>query len=309
MTSTLGNNWCRSLALHAVETYDLGKKFGDAWAVRSATFKINRGSIAVIAGPNGAGKTTTIRMLTTVLKPSKGFGRIMDFDIVREFKEVRKRIAYQPQDYTMFNDVTPEQFIVSTLMMRGESFVRAREEARRWMEELGLSDIKNRRGWILSGGEKRKTVVAATLATGADVVFLDEPTSGVDVEARYSMLKMFRSSARNGVTIVATTHNLVEAQIIADTIIVVHRGMVLFCGSSRELLDRIPYRYRIVASKPDKGLRDLPYIDIGDKIIVWLGSRSEALSIADELGMESFSLEEVSLEDAYLYLIKSLGEL
>lgn len=294
--------------MHAVEVYDIGKKFENVWAVKSATFTVPRKSVGVIAGPNGAGKTTTIKMLTTVLKPSKGAGKIIGFDIVEEFKEVRKHIAYQPQDYSMFSDLTPEQFITSTLMMRGRSYAEAKSEASKWIEELGLKEIKNRRGWSLSGGERRRTVVAATLATNADVVFLDEPTSGVDVEAKYVVLKVLRSCIRNGSTIVMTTHNLVEAGLVADIVIVVHNGYTLFYGSPRELMEKIPYGYKMTMPKPGRNLSSIAYIDLGDKVVIWLKNRSEAFAIAETLGVDTFSIEEVNLEDAYLYLVKSLGE-
>lgn len=295
-------------SMYAVEAYDMGKKFENVWAVKSATFTIPRKSVGVIAGPNGAGKTTTIKMLITALKPNKGNGKIIGFDIVEEFREIRKHVAYQPQDYSMFSDLTPEQFIISTLMIRGRGYVEARIEAYRWIEELGLIEIKNRKGWSLSGGERRRAVVAATLATNADVVFLDEPTSGVDVEAKYAVLKVLRSCIRNGSTIVLTTHNLVEAGLVADTIIVIHNGYTLFYGSPTELMEKIPYRYKMTMSKPSGNLSGISHIDLGDKVIIWLKDRSKAFAIAETLGVNTFSIEEVNLEDAYLYLIKSLGE-
>jgi ABC-2 type transport system ATP-binding protein len=196
----------------AVESVGLGKRFGNVWAVKDATFSVGERSIAVLAGPNGVGKTTTIRMLTTVLKPSKGFARVAGFDVVKEFREVRKRISYLPQDYAANWDATSYEFIACSLMIRGFSYFDARREARKWIEMLGLENVWNRPLRVLSGGEVRKTLVASTLASNTDIIFLDEPTTGLDVEARYTVLKAIRDSVKvTGSTIVLTTHMLEEA--------------------------------------------------------------------------------------------------
>jgi len=289
----------------AVETSDLGKRFGDFWAVKNATFSIKRGCVAVLAGPNGAGKTTTVRMLTTVLKPSKGYARIEGFDVVKDYLEVRKRIAYMPQDYGIPGDITPYEFIKYSLMMKGFSYFTARREAKKWIDLLGLRQVANRSGWVLSGGERRKMIVAATLASNADVIFLDEPTAGLDVESKYSVLRAIKeASKQTGSTILLTTHMLEEAQLIADQVVFVNSGVVVTTGTPRELLGKIPYKYKVILEAVDKKcLNGTKYIDLGDKIMVWTKSIDEARQITDECKSYNYSIRETTLEDVYLYIV------
>ena len=288
----------------AVESVGLGKRFGDVWAVKDATFSVRKKSIAVLAGPNGAGKTTTIRMLTTVLKPSKGFARVAGFDVVKEFREVRKRISYLPQDYSANWDATPYEFIACSLMMRGFSYFDARREARKWIEMLGLENVWNRPLRVLSGGEKRKTLAASTLASNADIVFLDEPTTGLDVEARYTVLKAIRDSAKvTGSTIVLTTHMLEEAQLIADHVAFINGGEVIASGEPKELLSRLPYRFRVVLEGIDRKCLSNKFIDLGEKVITWTRSEDEARQLVELCKSISFSVKDVTLEDVYLYIV------
>uniref|UniRef100_A0A7J3Z7G7 ABC transporter ATP-binding protein n=1 Tax=Ignisphaera aggregans TaxID=334771 RepID=A0A7J3Z7G7_9CREN len=290
--------------MHAVEAIELSKRFESVWAVKNITFSVGERAIAVLAGPNGAGKTTTVRMLTTVLSPSKGFARVMGFDVVKEFREVRKRIAYLPQDYGAMGDVTPYEFIAYTLMMRGFSYFVAKKEARRWIELLGLEQIAKRRSWVLSGGERRKMLVAATLASHADVVFLDEPTTGLDVESRYSILKVIRDASKElGSTILLTTHMLEEVQLIADHVVFINSGEVVAQGGPGALLSKLPYRYRVVLEGVDKGCLGNKHIDLGEKVITWVKSVEEAKHVAEVCKPSAYSTKDVFLEDVYLYIV------
>jgi len=290
---------------YTVEAVELGRKFGNFWAVKNATFSVKWGCIAVLAGPNGAGKTTTVRMLTTVLKPSKGYARIEGFDVVKDYLEVRKRIAYMPQDYGIPGDITPYEFIKYSLMMKGFSYFTARREAKKWIDLLGLRQVANRSGWVLSGGERRKMIVAATLASNADVIFLDEPTAGLDVESKYSVLRAIKeASKQTGSTILLTTHMLEEAQLIADQVVFVNSGVVVTTGTPRELLGKIPYKYKVILEAVDKKcLNGTKYIDLGDKIMVWTKSIDEARQITDECKSYNYSIRETTLEDVYLYIV------
>jgi ABC-2 type transport system ATP-binding protein len=289
----------------AVEAVELGRRFGDFWAVRNATFTVKRGSVAVLAGPNGAGKTTTVRMLATVLRPSKGSARVVGFDVVKEYLEVRRRIAYMPQDYTVVGDITPYEFITYSLMMRGVGYFTARREAKKWLDLLGLRQVAKRRSWVLSGGERRKMLVAATLAAGADVVFLDEPTTGLDVESKYSVLRIIReASKQTGTTVLLTTHMLEEAQLIADQVVFMNSGEVVASGTPSELLSRIPYKYKAVFELVDtKCLSGVEYLSVGSKVIVWTRSVEEARELAETCRPFTYSIRETTLEDAYLYIV------
>jgi len=289
----------------AIEAFELGRRFGDFWAVKNATFTVKRGSVAVLAGPNGAGKTTTVRMLTTVLRPSKGSAKVMGFDVVKDYLEVRRRISYMPQDYGILGDITPYEFITYFLMMRGIGYFTARREAEKWLDLLGLRRVAKRRSWVLSGGERRKMIVAATLASNTDVVFLDEPTIGLDVESKYSVLRVIKeASKQTGSTILLTTHMLEEAQLIADQVVFMNSGVVVASGAPSDLLSKIPYRYKVVLEVVDtRCLSGVKYLDVGDKVIVWTRSIEEAKQIAETCKPLTYSIRETTLEDVYLYIV------
>jgi ABC-2 type transport system ATP-binding protein len=289
----------------SIEAVDLGKKFGEFWAIRGVSFNVKKESIGVLAGPNGAGKTTTVRILATFYKPSKGFARVEGFDVVRDHGEVRKRIAYMPQDYGFTGDITPYEFIVYNLMMRGFSYFEARQEAKYWIELLGLDRVSRSRIWVLSGGERRKVLVGSTLASGAEVVFLDEPTAGLDVESKYKVLSLVKEIAgKTGSTILLTTHMLEEAQLIADYVVFINNGVVITEGAPLDILARIPYRFRVILENTDlKCLGDKHYINLGGKTITWTRSLEEAEYIRENCRPLSYSIKDVSLEDVYLYIV------
>lgn len=287
-----------------IEAFELGKKFGEIWGAKNVTLYVDKGSVAVLAGPNGAGKTTTTRILTTFFKPDKGWARVGGFDVVKEYREVRKIISYLPQGYGVSGDMTPEEFIVSTLMTRGFSYSEAKKEARRWLEVLGLWEIRNRRAWVLSGGERRRAVVASALAVPAVVYFLDEPTTGVDVEGRYAVLKAVREVAASGATVFMTTHNLAEAQIAADEVFFINSGTTISSGKPSLLMEALPYKFKAVVDKRNHLPEDIQHIDLGDKVVIYARTRSELYNFAEKLKTDIHEVREVDLEDAYLNAVK-----
>ncbi len=283
----------------------LAKQYpGGVWGLVDASFTANTGSVTVLLGPNGAGKTTTIRILSTLLKPTRGRALVAGYDVVREAWEVRRRIALMPQEARMDMNWTPMEAVKWYLVARGWSLRDAEKEARRWLEELGLWEARNRSGWRLSGGQRRKVVVAMVLATGAEVVFLDEPTEELDVESRYAVWSAVRSYARTGRTVIFTTHNMREAEMLADQVVMISRGRVIAAGSPERLVSSLPYRYRVVA----RGARRVPRdgVRVGDTYILYTATRGEAYALASEVEAASIVVEEVSLEDAYLYYTKTM---
>lgn len=288
----------------SVEAFNLGKRFGDVWGVKDATLTVKDGSVAVLAGPNGAGKTTTTRILTTYYKPDKGQARVCGYDVVKEYRQVRRMISYLPQGYGVSGDLTPEELILSTLMVRGFSYFDAKREARKWLEALGLWEIRNRRFWVMSGGEKRRAVVASSLAEPVEVYFLDEPTTGIDVEGRYEVLKSVREVAASGATVFMTTHNLSEAQIAADEVVFISSGKTILSGKPAQLMESFPWRYKAIVDKRNGIPENLPYIDVGDKIIVYARARSELYNVIEELKTNVHGVREVDLEDVYFHAVK-----
>jgi len=290
----------------SINTAGLGKRYGDTWGLKNSTFNIKQGELAVLVGPNGAGKTTTVRILATFLRPSQGKAEVLGMDVVKDYKKIRSRIAYLPQGYDINNNLTPLESIKWTLVARGSSLSEAKLRAKKWMELMNLEDCKNRTGWTLSGGEKRKVAVGMTLAADADVVFLDEPTTGLDVEARHIIWKIVRDIVTEGTTILLTTHDMKEGETIADTAVLMNHGQTVNQNTPQSLIKTLPYEYRVTMKK--EGLNGATHpdaIDLGDRLIIYAESDKKVRDLMASFSDLStvLSVNRVGLEDAYLHLV------
>ncbi|RLF02629.1 MAG: ABC transporter ATP-binding protein [Thermoprotei archaeon] len=293
----------------AVEAVGLGRRYGKVWGLRNATFMVKRGELVVLVGPNGAGKTTTIKILTTNLRPSKGRATVLGFDVMKEYREVRRKIAYMPQDFTIGWDHTPFEALTWNLVARGWPISDAKAQARRWLELVGLWECRDRPIRTLSGGQKRRATVAAVLATEADVMFLDEPTAGLDVEVRHKVWRAIRETLANGASILLTTHDMGEAETIGDRVVLIDKGITVAEGKPYELVRTLPYEYRIVVGKFEglEGFANL--IDLGDRAVIYAESYGEMVRLVEELGRVTVIhlVGRVGLEDAYLRLVSRGG--
>jgi len=290
---------------NAIEALQLGRKYGKIWGLKNATFTAQYKRLVVIVGPNGAGKTTTVNILTTNLKPTKGSAKVLGYDIVQEYKKIRRRIAYMPQEFTVGWDHTPLEVVTWNLVARGWSIVDSKKQTRKWLELMGLWNVKDKPLRILSGGQRRRATVATVLATNADVFFLDEPTVGLDVEIRNTVWKAIRDCLREGSSIILTTHDMKEAQMISDKVVLINKGVTIVEDTPINLVRSMPYKYRIIIEKI-KGLDIVnEYIDIGDRLIIYAMNYDEAIEIASRYGKFTniFGIESIGLEDAYLRLI------
>jgi ABC-2 type transport system ATP-binding protein len=296
---------------YAINTTKLCKKYGNNWGLKGSTFKVKRGELAVLVGPNGVGKTTTVRILTTFTKPTDGKAEVLGMDVTRDYKNIRKKIAYLPQGFEVNNNLTPTESVKWSLVAKGCSLSDAKTRSKKWMQMMGLEGCQNRVGWTLSGGEKRKVAVSMTLAADAEVVFLDEPTTGLDVEARHIIWKIIRELVSNGTTVLLTTHDMEEGETIADSAVLMNHGETVSQNTPQSLVNVLPYKYRVTIEKDGLGEVKLPEaIDLGDRLIMYTQSDEEARSLMADLSDESMilSVGKVGLEDAYLYLINN-GEM
>jgi len=296
---------------NAIKAEGLGKRYPNGvWGARDVSLGARYGEVTVLLGPNGAGKTTTVGMLTTLLKPTKGKARVAGYDVVRDYVEVRKRIALCPQDISIDANWTPLEAVVGYLMLRGFSKRDAVEEAKYWLEVLDLWSVRNRVARALSGGQRKRVAVAMILASNASVLFLDEPTAGLDVEGKYKVWRALRDFVREGRCVVMTTHDMREAQLIADQVVMIHKGVTVAAGTPERLMRVIPFRFKVIVKGSVDGLSAGRVVRLGDRIVAYARSRVAALSIAGSVTASSVTIDEVDLEDVYLEVVgsKKVGE-
>jgi ABC-2 type transport system ATP-binding protein len=218
----------------AITAYGLVKSFGGLRAVDGIDLDVPRGTIFGILGPNGAGKTTLLRMLATLLKPDAGSAQLMGHDLVAAPHEVRKCIAMTGQFASLDEDLTGRENLMLLAKLWGFRG-RAAARADQLLAAFELADAARRQVKDYSGGMRRKLDIAASLVVTPSILFLDEPTTGLDPNARQSVWRMIRALAGEGVTILLTTQYLEEADQLAARIAVIDHGRKIAEGTSREL--------------------------------------------------------------------------
>jgi ABC-2 type transport system ATP-binding protein len=219
----------------AIEATGLTKAFGDNKAVDGVDLTVRRGAIYGVLGPNGAGKTTTIRMLTTLLKPDAGSARIMGRDVVWESGAVRSLIGLTGQLASVDEDLTGKENLVLLARLLGLSRARSKGRAAELLEAFGITEAADRLVKNYSGGMRRRLDIAASLAVTPEVLFLDEPTTGLDPRSRNQVWDIIRTLAEAGTTILLCTQYLDEADQLAEGIAVIDRGRVIAEGTPAQL--------------------------------------------------------------------------
>ena len=218
-----------------VECTSLTKKFGNFTAVNSLELRIKKGELFGFLGPNGAGKTTTIKMLTTLLAPNGGKAKVSGFSLVDEAAFVRSRIGVVPQEFALFGELTP----MENLWYIGELFGMDKAEIKKRSEELlkvvELYDKKDLPSEGFSGGMKQRLSVAASLLHRPQILFMDEPTTGLDPQSRIALRELTKKLNDSGMTIVYTTHDMEEADKLCQRIAIMDKGHIIAEGTSEEL--------------------------------------------------------------------------
>jgi ABC-2 type transport system ATP-binding protein len=223
----------------AISAEGLGKRYGDTWVLRDVDLDVAPGTVLGLLGPNGAGKTTTVRILTTLLRPDEGSARVAGHDVATEAARVRARIGLAGQAATVDELLTGRANLelVGTLYKLGSRAARARADE--LLERFSLTDAADRLARTYSGGMRRRLDLAASLVAAPPVLFLDEPTTGLDPRSRGELWDVLRELVAGGTTALLTTQYLDEADRLADRIAVIDAGRVIARGTPAELKARV----------------------------------------------------------------------
>jgi ABC-2 type transport system ATP-binding protein len=217
-----------------VSVRDLEKKFGNFTAVNRINFEVRRGEIFGFLGPNGAGKSTTIRMLCGILMPTSGSGYVAGYDINRQQELIKQNIGYMSQKFSLYEDLTVEENIdfYSGIYKVPKKYRKEREE---WIIRMaGIEEFRSSLTETLAGGWKQRLALGCAIIHEPKIVFLDEPTSGVDPIARNNFWKLIKDMARQGVTVFVTTHYMDEAG-NCDRLALIYRGAIIAMGTPEDL--------------------------------------------------------------------------
>jgi len=219
----------------AIEASGLAKSFGETRAVCGVDLAVQSGTVYGFLGPNGAGKTTTIRMLATLIEPDEGTAYVLGHDVVREADAVRRRVSLTGQYASIDEELTGRENLVLLGRLLGYSHAQAKARADELLEVFDLPEAANRQVETYSGGMRRKLDIAGSIVVPPDLMFLDEPTTGLDPRSRSQVWEIVRALVAQGTTALLTTQYLDEADQLANRIAVIDRGTVIAEGTSGEL--------------------------------------------------------------------------
>ncbi|MDQ2078377.1 ATP-binding cassette domain-containing protein [Marinimicrobium sp. ABcell2] len=219
----------------AIQARQLTKHFGTTKAVNGVDLNVRRGSVYGVLGPNGAGKTTLVRMLATLLPPNSGQAKVLGHDIVTEAHHVRSRISLTGQFASVDEDLSGRENLILLARLLGFKGRAAKARADELLAAFDLADAANRQIKNYSGGMRRRLDIAASLVVTPDLIFLDEPTTGLDPRSRNQVWDIVRALVAEGTTVLLTTQYLEEADQLAERIAVIDHGVVIAEGTSREL--------------------------------------------------------------------------
>jgi len=220
--------------VQAIKTLDLVKRYKDITAVDKINLEIRQGELFSLLGVNGAGKTTTIKMLTGLTKPSGGEAFVGGYSTVREPEQVKRLIGVSPQETAVAPNLSVEENLALICGIHG--FSKEKTKARVWelSKQFSLESVLHRKAGKLSGGWQRRVSIAMALISQPQILFLDEPTLGLDVIARHELWEMIRT-LKGKITIILTTHNMEEAEALSDRVGIMKNGRLLAVGTAEEL--------------------------------------------------------------------------
>ena len=306
-----------------IEVSGLSRRYGTRDAVVDLTFSVPAGEIVGILGPNGAGKTTTLRMLTGYLPPSAGSARVAGHDVASDSMRVRERIGYLPESVPLYRDLTVSAYLDLVATLKGMARAGRREHIAAVVESCGLTDVYARRIGALSRGYRQRTGLAQALLNDPDVLFLDEPTVGLDPRQIVEIRELIRGLAGKR-TIMLSTHILPEVGHLCQRVLIIHRGRLISDGPPAELGKRMQSRATIEIEARGEpaaivgvlravtGLADIDVIDARDGVTRLRahpsGDSDPREAIADALAaarinLRAMTLSAATLEDVFMHLV------
>jgi ABC-2 type transport system ATP-binding protein len=301
----------------AVDATALQKSYGHTPVLAGVDIQVPRGSVFALLGPNGAGKTTTVRILSTLLRADGGKARVAGFDVVAERHEVRRRISLTGQYAAVDELLTGEENLRMVGRLRGLGGRDARRRADELLARFDLADAGHRRVNTYSGGMRRRLDLAASLVSHPTVIFLDEPTTGLDPRSRQTMWDVVRDLVEGGVTILLTTQYLEEADQLADRIAVLDQGRIVAEGSTAELKQRVTGQ-RLDLTMTDQDAYADVAVALGARVVqadragltIGVASDGSAASVRelldeldpDRAAVARFSVHSATLDDVFLSL-------
>jgi ABC-2 type transport system ATP-binding protein len=220
-------------AEHAIEVENLTKRYGNLLAVNGISFNVRKGEVFAFLGPNGAGKSTTVEIIDMIRTPTSGKVRLLGMDVTKKKLAIVPRIGVLPQDFSSFDRITVRE----TMQFYSRLFSRGNADINGLIELVNLTDKAEEQYKNLSGGLRQRLGIAIALVNDPEVVFLDEPTTGLDPRARREVWEVLLGLKQQGKTIFLTTHYMEEAETLADTVAIISKGMIIARGSPAQLIE------------------------------------------------------------------------
>jgi ABC-2 type transport system ATP-binding protein len=293
----------------AIEVRNLVKIYGELHAVDDISFDVKEKEVFAFLGPNGAGKTTTVEIIETIRSPTSGEVNILDLDIRKNRKEIIQRIGVLPQQFSSFDRITTRETLQYFYRLFGNG-----RDIDELLKMVGLEDERDKWYMNLSGGLKQRLGIAVALVNDPEVVFLDEPTTGLDPRARRDTWEVIKSLRKEGKTIFLTTHYMEEAEALADNVAIISKGKIIARGTPNELIDAhcgtIHISIRGGGLETKEIIKEIGYTyeatENGD-IVIDVTSNDQILPILNKLEekkvkYDGFDVKKANLEEVFLAL-------
>ena len=274
--------------MNVIESKDLVLRYGDFTAVNGIDIEVHEGEIFGLLGPNGAGKTTSVKVLTTMMKPTSGKIRIDSVDTTDDLVKARSMIGVVQQHFAMDMDISVRENIISRAVLHKIPIKIAKERMMELCEAIGLTPYLDKKGNELSGGWKRKTAIVCALMHDPKILFLDEPTTGLDTQSRHMLWDIVRIFNKRGATIFLTTHYMDEAEALCDRISIMNKGKIIQTGTPVELCQSI-------------GTFTVEYdSDEGTRAYSFFNDRQSAKDFYETVSEKNAVMRNTHLEDVFL---------